>query len=481
MKTKCSILLVAAVAAMAFVGCTSDDDVTPTGVKQSLTFVATADGGAHKSGANDRMFTQLHPDADNSVTFCKDDTISVFSDGTNNKFTTAESGASVEFNGEAAQTANYYALYPYQESATISGSTISATLPATQTAQTGAPYFDPQAALSVATTTDEDRKFYFYNVGGLVKVTTKEALTKLVFRGNDSETVAGTVSITVGEEPSYTGANATSVTLRPAEEGTTIPAGTYYFVVLPQTFTKGFTIEAYQEGNTTDTPNYTRAFDGKITLPRSRVLNVGEMKSPFNGHDYVDLGIEVDGYKVLWATMNVGASTPEGYGYYFAWGETTPKTNYAWGTYAWGSSASSMTKYNATDQKTVLDLADDAAHVNWGGDWVMPTQAELQALYDNTTNAWTTDYNGTGVAGRVFTSKKDTSKSIFLPATGYFGGTSVARVGSSGSCWSSSLYTDDLAGAFHLYFNSDYVNPANSSYYRCYGRSVRPVIRMANK
>ena len=479
MKTKCSILLVAAVAAVAFVGCTSDDDVTPTGVKQSLTFVATADGGAHKSGANDRMFTQLHPDDNNSVTFCKDDTISVFSDGTNNKFTTADNGASVEFNGKATQTANYYALYPYQEGATISGDVISATLPATQTAQTGAPYFDPQAALSVATTTDEDRKFYFYNVGGLVKVTTKEALQKLVFRGNNSETVAGTVSITVGDEPSYTGANATSVTLRPAEEGTTIPAGTYYFVVLPQTFTTGFTIEAYQEGNTTDTPNYTRAFGGKITLPRSRVLNVGEMKSPFNGHAYVDLGIEVDGYKVLWATTNVGATTPEGYGDYFAWGETTPKTNYAWGTYAWGSSASSMTKYTGTDGKTVLDLADDAAHVNWGGDWVMPTQAEWGALC-NTNNClceWTTLNN---VKGRKFTSKIN-GNSIFLPAADVYSGTSLYQpVGSRGYYWSSSLYTDVQGGACNLRFLQGNVYGAMSEYSSCfYGEPVRPVIRMA--
>ena len=519
MKTKCSILLVAAVAAVAFVGCTSDDDVTPTGVKQSLTFVATADGGAHKSGANDRMFTRLNPDADNSVWFCQDDAISVFSGSTNNKFTTADGGASVEFNGKATQTDDYYALYPYQDGATISGSTISATLPATQTAQTGAPYFDPKAALSVATTTDESRKFYFCNVGGLVKVTTKEALTKLVFRGNDNEMVAGTVSITVGEEPSYTGANATSVTLRPAEEGTTIPAGTYYFVVLPQTFTKGFTIEAYQEGNETTTPDYTRAFGGKITLPRSRVLNVGEMvvPDPFNGHDYVDLGIEVDGYKVLWATTNVGATTPEGYGYYFAWGETAPyydaaawsadgktgsfavggsvwKTTpkdysskgYNWVNYAWcNGSETTLTKYNnkesngTVDNKAQLELADDAARKNWGGDWVMPTQAEWAALCDNTTNAWTTDYNGTGVKGRVFTSKKDTSKSIFFPAAGDFLGTSIYYVGANGFYWSSSLYADDSKSAYYFSFGSGTVGSDYHGNNRYYGHSVRPVIRMA--
>ena len=365
-------------------------------------------------------------------------------------------------------------------------------------AKTGAPYFDPKAALSVATTTDESRKFYFCNVGGLVKVTTKEALTKLVFRGNDNEKVAGAVSITVGEEPSYTGANATSVTLRPAEEGTPIPAGTYYFVVLPQTFTKGFTIEAYQEGNTTDTPNYTRAFGGKITLPRSRVLNVGEMVVPdlFSGHDYVDLGIEVDGYKVLWATTNEGATTPEGYCDYFAWGETTPyyqnwsgsgnptswkdgkSAGYKWASYCGQSSFTEWSTVPYDDNK-VLKPEYDAARKNWGGDWVMPTQAEWAALCDNTTNAWTTDYNGTGVKGYVFTSKKDTSKSIFIPAAGDFLGTSIYYVGANGFYWSSSLYADDSKIAYYFSFGSTTVGSDYHGNNRFYGHSVRPVIRMA--
>ena len=502
MKTKCSILLVAAVA---FVGCTSDE-VTPTGVKQSLTFVATADGSVHKSGANDRMFTQLHPDADNSVTFCQDDAISVFSGSTNNKFTTAESGASVEFNGEATKTDNYYALYPYQSGATISGSTISATLPATQTAQTGAPYyFDPQAALSVATTTDEDRKFYFRNVGGLVKVTTKEALQKLVFRGNNSEKVAGTVNITVGDAPSYTGADATSVTLLPATPVTTISAGTYYFVVLPQTFTKGFTIEAYQEGNATDTPDYTRAFDSKITLPRSRVLNVGEMAPE---PAYVDFGIVVGDYKVLWATKNVGASAPEKFGDYFAWGDTEPyyeagwsadgkggptidfngtwksslndtSKGYDWANYKWGTSASALTKY--TDKKTLLDLDDDAAHVNWGGDWVMPTKNEWKALYDNTTFTWTEDYKGTGVKGYEVKGTGDyASKSIFLPAAGDFRGIQVKHIGSNGFYWASTPSPDSQVVGCCLFFSSGSVSPQDGSNRYC-GLSVRAVLRVANK
>ena len=275
----------------------------------------------------------------------------------------------------------------------------------------------------------------------------------------------------------------------------TIPAGTYYFVVLPQTFTTGFTIEAYQEGNATDKPNYTRTFGGKITLPRSRVLNVGEMApDPFNGHDYVDLGIEVDGYKVLWATMNVGASTPEGNGDYFAWGETTPyyqnwsgsgkptswkdgkSAGYKWESYCGQSSFTEWSTVPYDDNK-VLKPEYDAAHVIWGGDWVMPTQAEWAALCntDNCTREWTKLNN---VNGWKFTSKKDSSKSIFLPAAGDFLGTSIYYVGDNGFCWSSSLYAGDSTIAYYFSFGSSTVGSDYHRNNRYYGQSVRPVIRM---
>ena len=196
-----------------------------------------------------------------------------------------------------------------------------------------------------------------------------------------------------------------------------------------------------------------------------------------NGHEYVDLGLP-SGLK--WATCNVGATTPEGYGNYYAWGETTTKETYSWATYKWcNGSESTLTKYNTSssfgtvDNKTVLELADDAARVNWGGAWRMPTDAEWTELRDNCEWTWTDDYNGTGVKGRIVTSKTN-GNSIFLPAAGDRNNDDLYFAGDYGTCWSSSLNAVDPDGAWYVYFSSGNVSRDGS--YRYCGRSVRPVL-----
>ena len=195
---------------------------------------------------------------------------------------------------------------------------------------------------------------------------------------------------------------------------------------------------------------------------------------PYNGHEYVDLGLSVK-----WATCNVGATTPEEYGDYFAWGETTPKTTYDWNTYKYcNGTYDSMTKYctnsyyGTVDNKTTLELTDDAAHVNWGGSWRMPTKAEQDELRDtnNCTWTWTTQ---NGVNGYKVTSKKN-GNSIFLPAAGYRGSSILIFAGRFGFYWSSSLSTSIGNYAYFLYFDSSGVY-WNSSVYRYHGQSVRPV------
>ena len=192
-----------------------------------------------------------------------------------------------------------------------------------------------------------------------------------------------------------------------------------------------------------------------------------------NGHDYVDLGLP-SGLK--WATCNVGATAPEGYGDYFAWGETSPKDNYDWSTYKYcNGSYLTLTKYNTksdygtVDNKTTLDLSDDAARANWGGKWRMPTQAEHDELIKNCTWTWTIQ---DGVKGYKVASRTN-GNSIFLPAAGSRYGTSVDFVGSSGGYWSSSLSESDPYNAFLLYFISDYVDWCGS--YRDDGHPVRAV------
>ena len=188
-----------------------------------------------------------------------------------------------------------------------------------------------------------------------------------------------------------------------------------------------------------------------------------------NGHEYVDLGLSVK-----WATCNVGATKPEEYGDYFAWGETTTKSIYNWTTHKWFD-GSSLTKYDpylgfgTMDNKKTLELSDDAGCANWGGNWRMPTSAERNELFENCTWAWTTL---NGVEGYKVTSKSN-GNSIFLPAAGIRSGSSLYRAGSEGFYWSSSLDIDYPEGASILRFGSDRVY--GYSHARGNGLSVRPV------
>ena len=193
-----------------------------------------------------------------------------------------------------------------------------------------------------------------------------------------------------------------------------------------------------------------------------------------NGYEYVDLGLSVK-----WATCNVGATKPEEYGDYFAWGETEPKSTYDWSTYKWcNGSYDTQTKYcidsyyGTVDNKNQLELSDDAARANWGGSWRMPTKAEQDELREQCTWTWTSQ---NGVYGYKVTSKKSgyTNKSIFLPAAGYRDDSSFDYAGSYGDYWSSSLYSDLSRYAHGLGFHSSDVYCYSD--FRSYGQSVRPV------
>jgi len=195
----------------------------------------------------------------------------------------------------------------------------------------------------------------------------------------------------------------------------------------------------------------------------------------------VDLGLSVQ-----WASWNVGASAPEEYGAFFAWGETAPKVSwvidYYWSTYKWCKGTdSSMTKYctnssygfnGFTDNKNKLMLEDDAAAANWGDNWRMPTYSEMNELRTQCT--WTmTTLNG--VSGRKVTSNKEgyTEKWIFLPAAGWIGTSMSWDRGSSGYFWTSSLNVTRPRDAMFVYF--DFFSASWNYMNRCAGLSVRPV------
>lgn len=193
----------------------------------------------------------------------------------------------------------------------------------------------------------------------------------------------------------------------------------------------------------------------------------------------VDLGLSVK-----WATFNIGASAPDDYGDYYAWGETSTKSSYTWENYRFKTSGDSyytvkFSKYNTqsdrgtVDDKTTLEMIDDIARQKWGGSWRMPTTDEFAELLNNCTWTWST-YNG--FKGYIITSNKSgyTDRSIFLPAAGFSNFTTLgAGEGEYGYYMSSSLNASNPYEACCLFFSSN--NHKTAKDFRYYGQSVRPV------
>ena len=229
-----------------------------------------------------------------------------------------------------------------------------------------------------------------------------------------------------------------------------------------------------------------------------------------NGHEAVDFGLPSGR---LWATMNVGAEKVEDYGYYLAWGETSPKETYCDSTYKYAVEgdpgfAYSYTKYQVEDScigggwyskefvgdgKATIEDIDDAAAVNWGGKWKMPTTKQIQELIDGCFWLWTDNYDDTHVSGLiVFRAKNDNEKGIvnkdgnwrgytlkdthiFLPCAGTYAGNTLFL---GHACyWAASI--EDTDAAHILSFGSDHINLNYlqiSQEFRMYGLPIRPVL-----
>lgn len=217
--------------------------------------------------------------------------------------------------------------------------------------------------------------------------------------------------------------------------------------------------------------------------------------APSCGYDgCVDLGLPSG---LLWTTCNIGASKPQDYGDYYAWGETETKSDYSWSTYKYCAppydlltkycNDSSKGKDGFTDALSVLEASDDIVTVKLGSDYRMPTNDEWNELFNEayTYNVWTEDYNSTGVAGRIVYKKKNggdyttSDIHIFLPAAGIRRGLELKFVGSGGNYWSSSLIADNPQHmdspqlAYFRLFSSDSSDLINGG--RCLGFSVRAV------
>ena len=196
------------------------------------------------------------------------------------------------------------------------------------------------------------------------------------------------------------------------------------------------------------------ACEGVHSRPRARCSGMHA------GHEWVDLGLSVK-----WATCNIGASSPTDFGNYYAWGETSPKSDYA-------------ESNSKTYGRNMIDIGGnprcDAARANWGGSWRLPTYAECEELLSNCYSEWTTQ---NGVAGRRFTSTKNGS-SIFIPAAGYRAGTSAELVGRHARYWSSTPIEGETETSLSLEFPEGDIIP-EIAYFHCrfYGYTIRPVLK----
>lgn len=501
-------IIISIMAAAALCGCQKEGQNIPD--SNSKPFIATIDDSF--SGAE----TKTSLDSQGNVLWKKGDQISIFAGSTINEqwqVTDASdgktaaglnkvSGAGFNAGGEID---NNVAFYPYSSENTVAKSegnyVIGAVLPSVQNyaeASFGNGAF-PMAAVTSSTT---DMNLKFKNILGGLKLQLKGTATiaSISISGNNNEILCGAANVTasVSGKPSIslTDESAKTVTLN-CGDGVQLDAdaATSFVIALPpMTMTGGFTVTV------TDT-------DGKQmeikttklqTITRSGLLKMPEVK--YVGTAVLPDGCVDLGLSVCWATCNLGAISPEDSGNYYAWGETTTKTEYLWTNYKYcNGTYDSMTKYSTVseygdngfvDGKIMLDPEDDAATVIKGTGWRMPTLSEVDELYHNTTFTYTTV---NGINGYKFQSKISgyTDNWIFIPAAGYFNGTRIITEANShdpkyyADCWAKNIYPgqSNLAYLIDLEYKGYYGYPniswsAHDS--RFVGRSIRPVYDAEN-
>ena len=307
-------------------------------------------------------------------------------------------------------------------------------------------------------------------------------VSRIVVKGVDWEYLNGTSNVNYEYNPDLvTSLNEDGTSQVTLTCDVTVPAGDtldFYAVLMVGALHNGVIVEIYDGETMVGQIPLPEGSDAEVERNKIKSFRPVEIAMP-DTHEYVDLGLPSG---LLWATCNVGADTPEGYGDYFAWGETAPKDDYNWSTYQYANGTDwedpQLTKYcqnssdgynGFTDTLTILLPEDDAATVNWGGNWRMPTKAEWLELYNNTTVIWTQQG---GVNGRLFTASN--GNTLFLPAAGYYYSDGYNDGGGFGHYWSSSLNSGRPTDAWHFFFSSGY-NGMNDYFFRFDGMPVRSV------
>lgn len=406
------------------------------------------------------------------------DKVNIFFDNTSIPYTSTntEPATTVVFtttamigSTESAST-NRWGLYPYDENASCDGRSVTTTIPSLQ-------YAVPETFDNGSFTMlghSSDNKMTFYNVCGGIKFSlSRDDIQKIIFKGNNNEDITGKVKLKMdanGRPEATVVEGQKNIILLP-KNGTTFASNTnYYIVTLPVSMTNGFTM-TFETETQVGMFNYTAK---AVTISRSKF---GRKASIDNYATFVDKSPSTEtlsavnmGFSVRWASCNLGASKPEEYGNYYAWGEIEPKERYTWSTYRWcrNGDEESLTKYNEDDERNTLLLEDDAAYVTLGGNWRMPTESEFQELIDNC-DVYEDNINGE--KGVRFISHI-TGNSIFLPYGGYKSAELTRGNNERGYYWSSSLASFDYPeDAMELdIFPAETIDDE-----RAYGYPIRPV------
>ena len=350
---------------------------------------------------------------------------------------------------------SFWSVSPYLASNRSDGNSVQATLPTVQ--QAVAENFASNTMLMVAKS--YALSLSFKHVGAMLHIRmSRSDIVSVTFQGNAGETVAGRVSVTMDSsgKPVWSPINGQGSKYVMLKKPDGFVAGTYYYLYfLPQTFAQGWSLTF----ETRDGQTGTYTSNNSITFARAASRNVNNLDARVTtweaAAEYVEMGPGI-----FWATKNVGADSPEEYGDYFAWGETTPKTTFSWNNYKWGTQTSfsryvTKSSLGTIDNLTTLLPEDDAATVNLGGKWRTPTREEWKWLNDNC--EWTRTDGGYLVTSNV---QGYEGNSIFLPAGGCIY-SSPQDVGSNGYYWSSTLDADS-DGAYTHYLNID----ASNSYHQ---------------
>jgi len=313
-----------------------------------------------------------------------------------------------------------------------------------------------------------DTNMAFYNVcGGICFSLTQSGVQYVTVEGNSSEMLAGYARVTINDNglPSSSlpkkDYNSSRVTLvAPSKEGFEV-GQTYYISMFPNTFSNGITMTFHKT-------------DAVASLSIARQLEIkrstfGRITSADQGLDYVPVDPAVEevdlGLTVNWATCNVGAIMPEEAGTFFAFGDTEGQK---WDGAAWSNNAFSYAPYSDVDSFGILLPQYDAATVNLGEHWRMPTKDEYQELLDNTQQIWTDNYENFGVSGLILESTVSgyEDKHIFLPASGRGYLQDIFFPGQAGYYWTSTIN-------YGVIIEGDYCGI--KAYNRRLGFSIRPV------